>query len=173
MNVLLTLNYHKSYFIYVAVWFLFQEFEASFIRLLDTMTNGSTIVVNETGLWISSYSCRVTCGNLSLSVKTFHVLTSMYCLFLGTVVFYQPGMLSGGAINHDCSTQRSIGYYLEAVLSLAPFTKKPLQCVFRGVTNDQHDPSVSLWMQVNHVATCCVALWMISFANCLCYRLTS
>ena len=64
----------------------------------------------------------------------------------GTVIFYQPGMLMGGPINHDCSTQRSIGYYLEAVLCLAPFAKKPLQCVFKGVTNDQQDPSVSMIM---------------------------
>ena len=33
------------------------EFEAGFIRLLDKLTNGSTIEVNETGL--PAYPCKV------------------------------------------------------------------------------------------------------------------
>lgn len=60
----------------------------------------------------------------------------------GTVLFYQPGLLYGGSIEHDCSTQRSIGYYLEALLMLAPFMKNPLKAVLRGVTNNPLDPSV-------------------------------
>lgn len=46
-------------------------------------------------------------------------------------------------MEHDCSVLRSIGYYLEALLCLAPFMKYPLKIVLRGVTNDQVDPSVS------------------------------
>merc|ERR1712198_510248 len=75
-----------------------KDFEASFIRLLDKITNGSNIEVNETG----------------------------------TGVFYQPGMLMGGSVTHDCSNQRGIGYYLEALLCLAPFMKTPLKAVLRG-----------------------------------------
>lgn len=60
----------------------------------------------------------------------------------GTVLFYQPGLLSGGSVDHDCSTQRSIGYYLEALLLLAPFMKSPLKATLRGVTNDPVDPTV-------------------------------
>ncbi|XP_022105535.1 RNA 3'-terminal phosphate cyclase-like protein [Acanthaster planci] len=87
-----------------------RDFEASLIRLLDKVTNGSRIEVNETG----------------------------------TSVLYQPGLLSGGTIEHDCSTQRAIGYYLEALVCLAPFMKKPIKAVLRGVTNDQVDPSVDI-----------------------------
>ncbi|NXX96444.1 RCL1 protein, partial [Centropus bengalensis] len=87
-----------------------RDFEASFIRLIDKVTNGSRIEINQTG-------------------------TSLY---------YQPGLLYGGSLEHDCSPSRSIGYYLESLLCLAPFMKHPLKIVLRGVTNDQVDPSVDV-----------------------------
>ncbi|KAG7223891.1 hypothetical protein INR49_015147 [Caranx melampygus] len=87
-----------------------RDFEASFIRLLDKVTNGSRIEINQTG----------------------------------TVLFYQPGLLYGGTVEHDCSPQRSIGYYLEALLMLAPFMKNSLKATLRGVTNDAVDPTVDL-----------------------------
>jgi len=63
-------------------------------------------------------------------------------MFAGTAVYYQPGMLTGGSIQHDCNLQRAIGYYLEALLCLAAFTKKPISATLRGITSDQLDPSV-------------------------------
>ena len=78
--------------------------------MLDKITNGTQIEVNQTG----------------------------------TEVFYQPGLLYGGTIEHDCSLQRSIGYYLEALMALGPFFKCPLSVTLRGITNDQIDPSVDL-----------------------------
>ncbi|NXW38828.1 RCL1 protein, partial [Phaetusa simplex] len=87
-----------------------RDFEASFIRLIDKVTNGSRIEINQTG-------------------------TSLY---------YQPGLLYGGSLEHECSPSRSIGYYLEGLLCLAPFMKHPLKIVLRGVTNDQVDPSVDV-----------------------------
>ena len=66
-------------------------------------------------------------------------------MFPGTTVYYQPGMLMGGYIQHDCNVQRGIGYYMEALLCLGAFTKKPISAVLRGITNDQLDPSVRLW----------------------------
>ncbi|KAM9329717.1 RNA 3'-terminal phosphate cyclase-like protein [Gastrophryne carolinensis] len=85
-----------------------RDFEASFIRLMDKITNGTRIEINETG-------------------------TSLY---------YQPGLLYGGTLEHECSLQRSIGYYLESLICLAPFMKHPLKISLRGITNDQVDPSV-------------------------------
>lgn len=52
-----------------------QEYEVNFIRLLDKITNGTVIHLNETG-------------------------TSLY---------FQPGLLYGGTIEHECSLKRSIG----------------------------------------------------------------
>lgn len=60
----------------------------------------------------------------------------------GTVLVYQPGLLCGGSVEHECNTQRSVGYYLEALLMLAPFMKTPLKATLRGVTNSPSDPTV-------------------------------
>ncbi|KAK3787273.1 hypothetical protein RRG08_055995 [Elysia crispata] len=86
------------------------DFEVSFIRLLDKVTNGTKTVITETG----------------------------------TQLVYRPGLLCGGSIEHDCQNSRPIGYYLEMLMCLAPFTKEPLRAVLRGVTCDKDDPSVDL-----------------------------
>ncbi|KAJ6669555.1 hypothetical protein lerEdw1_000103 [Lerista edwardsae] len=87
-----------------------RDFEANFIRLIDKITNGSRIEINQTG----------------------------------TTLYYQPGLLFGGSLEHDCSPSRSIGYYLESLICLAPFMKHSLRIVLRGITNDQVDPSVDV-----------------------------
>lgn len=87
-----------------------REFEASFVRLMDKMTNGSRIEVSETG----------------------------------TTLFYQPGLLIGGKLEHDCNPDRGIGYYLEPLMYLGPFCKHPLNVTLKGVTNNQTDPSPDL-----------------------------
>lgn len=62
--------------------------------------------------------------------------------FAGTMLFYKPGLLAGGVLEHICNPQRSIGYYLEAVILLGPFCKKPIRLNLKGVTNDKFDPTV-------------------------------
>ena len=61
----------------------------------------------------------------------------------GTKVTYVPGGLLGGKLAHDCGTSRAIGYFLEAVVCVAPFCKRPLQLTLSGITNDEIDPAVS------------------------------
>ncbi|XP_054003854.1 RNA 3'-terminal phosphate cyclase-like protein [Hylaeus anthracinus] len=85
-----------------------KEYEVSFIRLLDKITNGSRIELNETG----------------------------------TNLYYNPGLLNGGELEHDCSLQRGIGYYLEGIMILAPFCKSPVDIKLRGITNNTIDPCV-------------------------------
>ncbi|XP_043257625.1 RNA 3'-terminal phosphate cyclase-like protein isoform X1 [Colletes gigas] len=85
-----------------------KEYEVSFIRLLDKITNGSRIELNETG----------------------------------TNLYYNPGLLHGGELEHDCSLQRGIGYYLEGIMILAPFCKSPVDIKLRGITNNTIDPCV-------------------------------
>ncbi|KAL6449086.1 hypothetical protein ACFW04_000653 [Cataglyphis niger] len=85
-----------------------KEYEISFIRLLDKITNGTKIEVNETG----------------------------------TDIYYSPGLLNGGELEHDCSLQRGIGYYLEGIIILAPFCKNCVNLKLRGVTDNTIDPSV-------------------------------
>jgi RNA 3'-terminal phosphate cyclase-like protein len=82
-----------------------RDYEANFLRLMDKLTNGSSIEINETG----------------------------------TSLRYSPGFLLGGSLEHDCGTARSIGWFLEGILALAAFGKKPLALVLKGVTNDDVD----------------------------------
>jgi len=53
----------------------------------------------------------------------------------GTVVTYRPGILEGGPFEHQCALTRGIGYFLEALLVLAPFSKKPVRATLRGITS--------------------------------------
>lgn len=58
-------------------------------------------------------------------------------------MLYRPGAIEGGRIQHDCGTERSISYYLEPLIALAPFSKKPFVLILEGITTDHIDPSVS------------------------------
>ncbi|CDH54147.1 18s rrna biogenesis protein [Lichtheimia corymbifera JMRC:FSU:9682] len=87
-----------------------RDHEANFLRLLEKVTNGSTIEINYTG----------------------------------TSVLYKPGAIQGGRIEHDCGTDRSISYYLEPMIALAPFSKKPFMLILRGITTDHIDNSVDI-----------------------------
>ena len=85
-----------------------RDFEAGFLRLLDTLTNGTRIEINETG----------------------------------TSLRFAPGLLIGGSHVHECGLARSVGWFLEGVLPLAPFGKKTLALTLRGITGDDVDFSV-------------------------------
>ncbi|GAB1605437.1 RNA 3'-terminal phosphate cyclase-like protein [Argonauta hians] len=60
----------------------------------------------------------------------------------GTTITFHPGMLSGGSFDHECDNGRALTYYLEPLFCLAPFTKKPLRVVLRGITHSLDDASV-------------------------------
>lgn len=106
-----------------------RQYEVSLIRLLDKLTNGTKIEINESG----------------------------------TSIYYRPGLLDGGAIQHNCNVERGIGmlinwlvtmklelilffsklgYYLDALIALGPFSKIPLNVTLKGVTNSRESPSV-------------------------------
>lgn len=85
------------------------EHEASFLRLLDKMTNGTSVEINATG----------------------------------TQLRFKPGVLIGGDIEHSCPEGKSIGWFLEGVMPLAPFGKESLTLTFNGATDGacHSDPS--------------------------------
>ncbi|KAI8994481.1 RNA 3'-terminal phosphate cyclase [Pilobolus umbonatus] len=64
--------------------------------------------------------------------------------YTGTSILYRPGAIEGGRIEHDCGTERSITYFLEPLIALAPFSKKPFVLVLQGITTDHIDPSVDI-----------------------------
>lgn len=50
----------------------------------------------------------------------------------GTQVTCIPGLLTGDIINFKADSSKSLSYYLEPILLLAPFCKKPLELTIRG-----------------------------------------
>ncbi|MED6138372.1 hypothetical protein PIB30_073713 [Stylosanthes scabra] len=62
----------------------------------------------------------------------------------GTKLKYKPGIIMGGTQYrpHDCGVSRSIAYFLEPLILLGLFAKKPLTITLKGITNDSKDPSV-------------------------------
>lgn len=62
----------------------------------------------------------------------------------GTSILLKPGIIFGGVLQHDCPKSRSIGYFLEPIIMLAPFAKRPVQLTLKGITTDDHDLSADL-----------------------------
>ncbi|KAJ1668082.1 hypothetical protein IW140_000751 [Coemansia sp. RSA 1813] len=60
----------------------------------------------------------------------------------GTSVMLKPGMIMGGKVTIDCPVSRSIGYYLEVLVALAPFGKEQMVATLRGITMNNTDLSV-------------------------------
>ncbi|TFY66143.1 hypothetical protein EVG20_g4948 [Dentipellis fragilis] len=61
----------------------------------------------------------------------------------GTAILVRPGVIFGGAITHDCPLSRSVGYFLEPLIMIAPFSKKPFNLTLKGITTDDKDLSAS------------------------------
>ncbi|VDK52314.1 unnamed protein product [Anisakis simplex] len=70
----------------------------------------------------------------------------------GTQIHFVPGMIQGGSVSMDCGTERCLSYFLEPLLMLAPFCKRPLSARLTGVTNAPDELSVdavrSTWLPV-------------------------
>ena len=84
-------------------------------------------------------------GTIRLSFK-FYFENLIGCVIeineTGTSFRYKPGILLGGDITHECTLSRSVGWFIEGILPLAPMCKTPLQLELSGVTNDSCDMSV-------------------------------
>ncbi|EKX45286.1 hypothetical protein GUITHDRAFT_87185 [Guillardia theta CCMP2712] len=81
-----------------------RDFEASFLRMIEKLSNGCMIEINDTG----------------------------------TKMRYKPGVLVGGTgLEHDCGKTRGIGWFLEALLCIAPFAKNPVAITLTGITNEE------------------------------------
>ena len=57
---------------------------------------------------------------------------------------YKPGLVAGGSITHDCGKSRGIGYFLEALILLGLYAKKPLK-VGEGVYSEHTRVSEPPW----------------------------
>uniref|UniRef100_A0A914GYI1 RNA 3'-terminal phosphate cyclase-like protein n=1 Tax=Globodera rostochiensis TaxID=31243 RepID=A0A914GYI1_GLORO len=70
----------------------------------------------------------------------------------GTELTFRPGIIQGGELEIDCDVQRCVSYFLEPLILIAPFCKKPLDVHFTGVTNSINELSVdairATWLPV-------------------------
>lgn len=55
--------------------------------------------------------------------------------YTGTSVIFKPGIIIGGQYTHNCTGEKPIGYFLEPMVFLAPFSKRKFSLVFRGLTS--------------------------------------
>ena len=99
-----------------------RDYEINLLRLLEKVTNGSTIEISVTGeRFMNEVSSR-----------------------LGTSFLFHPGLMPGGSYTHTCHVGRSIGYYLELLIPLAPFCKKAFDITLHGITGEEgRDMTVS------------------------------
>ncbi|KAI3403466.2 hypothetical protein KGF56_003750 [Candida oxycetoniae] len=85
-----------------------KDYEVSFLRLIESVTNGSHIEISYTG----------------------------------TTVIYRPGIIVGGEITHTCPTSKSVSYFIEPMLMLAPFSKNKFSIIFKGLTNNLNETGI-------------------------------
>ncbi|AAS51213.1 ACL015Wp [Eremothecium gossypii ATCC 10895] len=62
--------------------------------------------------------------------------------YTGTTVIYRPGIIVGGSHTHNCPNGKAVGYYVEPLLYLAPFSKKKFSIILRGVTSTHQDAGI-------------------------------
>jgi len=99
-----------------------QEHEASFLRLLDKMTNGSTIEINATGTQLRFKPGILLGGDIDHACPVSPPQT--------TTDSHSPT---------TASITRNVGWYLEGIIPLAPFGKEPLSLTMTGVTDGLSD----------------------------------
>jgi len=122
---------------------------------MDLVTNGSTVQINVTGKEEEEEEEEEgTFGRRWLVVL-------LWCC-AGTQLRYKPGVIVGGVHAFDCGLDRSIGYYLEGLVCLAPFAKKPFHLTLTGITNDDRDISVR---PPRHCGYCCLVGSHCSFLS--------
>ncbi len=111
------------------------------LRLVLAMLSGKSVKISnirskDTSVGLNEYEASL--------IRLFDKITNGSKIKVnetGSCLTFNPGLLTGGKIEHDCSLDRGIGYYLEPLLMLGPFCKAPLDVTFRGVTNNDIDPS--------------------------------
>lgn len=70
----------------------------------------------------------------------------------GTKVKISPGVITnayGKEIDFECSNARAVSYYLEAIIPFVIFGKVPLRLRLRGVTNNDIDLPVNIFINIS------------------------
>lgn len=105
-----------------------RDYEVSFLRLIDRLTNGTECRINDTGTALK-FKPGLLIGNPSpLPIQHQHPT---------------PNASGSGLDHRQC---RAIGYFIEPLLLLASFCRNPTNIEFIGATNGELDPSVCSWL---------------------------
>ena len=96
------------------------EYEASFLRLLDSMTNGSNIEINATGTQLRFKPGVLIGGDITHTCPV-------------------PNSDSDSSF----AKYASVGWFLEGILPLAPFGKNSLHLTLEGITDGMCDTDMS------------------------------
>lgn len=79
----------------------------------------------------------------------------------GTKFQYKPGIVMGGRhLVHDCGVSRAIGYFLEPLVVLGLFSKKPLSIRLKGTV-------FPLSLVSHHVLSVCAVVCYFLFMGFL------
>jgi RNA 3'-terminal phosphate cyclase-like protein len=108
-----------------------REHEASFLRLLDRMTNGSTIEINATGTQLRFKPGVLLGGDI---IHECPVPSDNESGFDGN-----PTTGMENSLVH----RASVGWFLEGILPLAPFGKNSLNLTLEGITDGMCDTDLS------------------------------
>lgn len=110
-------------------------------RLVLSLLSARPVKIEEIRSQLSAFELNV--GVAPYEVSFIHLLDSLSngskfkISETGTEVRLVPGVLTGGTVSHSCDTSRPLSYYLEPLLLLAPFCKKPLYVTLKGrIQND-------------------------------------
>ncbi|KAK1291655.1 putative RNA 3'-terminal phosphate cyclase-like protein [Acorus calamus] len=113
------------------------------LRLVLSTLSGTPIQIEEIRPDETSPGLRDYEASLLRLVELISDDCSVVISSIGTKVRYKPGVIVGGKhLGHECGVSRSIGYFLEPLIVLALFGKKPLSITLKGITNDFKDPCV-------------------------------
>lgn len=64
--------------------------------------------------------------------------------YTGTSLSFRPGTITGGHVTHDCGTSREVGYFLQWIVALAPFSKKEFSLTLKGITTGEQELGVDV-----------------------------
>lgn len=103
-----------------------RDYEVTFLRLLEKITDGGKVVIDETGTRLSFHPGIITGGA-------------------------RPSGALGAdtTIRFQCGTSRCLTYFLEPLMMLAPFSKRAISMRLTGITNSSFpDPSIETFRTV-------------------------
>jgi RNA 3'-terminal phosphate cyclase-like protein len=117
-----------------------RDYEVSFLRLLDKITNGSTIEINSTGTQVRFKPGMLLGGEHEHDCLPDDGMSNAYPREEEDITT----TTNGTTVNDSISHRRSVSWFLEGILPLALFGKEPLSLRLYGITDglSNVDPSV-------------------------------